>query len=122
MHRLREATRFREIFGIVQREFLTVKIANDWMRLHDNSRFVAVDASHERALDGSDQAILEFVRVFAKVPNVAVSILGKPIKGILRYLPVRSHRVMHFDTPNAQDVPGAVRHRKLVMFQTLSGL
>ena len=54
------------------------------MGFHDNSRFVAVDASHERALDGGDQAILKFVRVFAEVPDVAVSILSKPIKRIFR--------------------------------------
>jgi hypothetical protein len=92
------------------------------MGFHNNSRFVAVDASHERALDGTDQAILEFVRVFAEVPDVAVSILGKPIKGIFRYLSVRSHRIVDFDTPDARDGPGAVRHCELVMFQTLGRL
>jgi hypothetical protein len=110
---LREATRFREILGIVQGEFLTVKIADARMGFHNNSRFVAVDASHERTLNGSDQAILEFVRVFAEVPDIALSILGKPIKGIFCYLSVRSHRIVDFDAPDTEDGPGAVRHREL---------
>src|SRR5262249_47997627 len=122
MNFLREATRFREILGIVQREFLTVKTAEGRRRLHNNSRFVAIDTSHKRTLDGSDQSMLEFVRIFAKVPNVAFSILGKPIKSIFRQLTVRSHCIVDFDASDAQDGPRAVRDRKLVMFQALGRL
>ena len=77
-----ETDGFRKILGISQREFLTVKIADGRMCFHDHTRLVAVDASHERAFDGGDQAVLEFVRVFAEVPHVAVSVLSKPIKCI----------------------------------------
>src|SRR5206468_6383787 len=48
---------FREILGIAQREFLTVKVADGRMRLHDDSRLVPVDTGHPSALDGGDQAI-----------------------------------------------------------------
>ena len=81
---LAEIDCLREVLGVVQRELLTVKIADGRMGFHDNSRFVAINASHERAVNGGDQAMLKFVRVFAEVPHVAVSVLSKPIKCTLR--------------------------------------
>ncbi len=113
---------FREILGIVQREFLTVKVADGGMGLHDNSRFVSVDTSHERALNGGDQAILKFVGVFAEVPHVAICVLSEPIERILGQLAVRGDRIVDFDTPDPEDHPGMVCHGELIVFKTLGRL
>src|SRR5882724_12505686 len=51
----------REIFGIGQREFLTVKVADGRVRFHNDSGLVAVDPSHKRAVNSGDQAILKLV-------------------------------------------------------------
>ena len=50
-----EAEHFRKILGIVEREFLPVEIADRRMRFHDDSRFVAVDARHECAVNRRDE-------------------------------------------------------------------
>jgi hypothetical protein len=41
------------------------------MCLHDNSRLISVDTSHESAVDRGDQAILKLVSVFAEVGSVS---------------------------------------------------
>src|SRR5205823_14845618 len=79
-----EAERLRKILGIVKREFLPVEIAHRRMRFHNDPRFVAVDATHERAGNGADQTILQLMSIFTKVPDVAISVLREPIEGILR--------------------------------------
>ena len=53
------------------------------MCLHNNPRLIPVDTRHEGAVDGGDQAILKLMSIFAKVPNVAVSVLSEPIERIL---------------------------------------
>src|SRR5207248_11632577 len=69
-----ETDGFRKILGIRQREFLTVKIATGRMSFHDNSRFVPVDTTPERALKGGVQAILQLVRAYGMLPTVALSV------------------------------------------------
>src|SRR5437870_9844153 len=64
----------REILGIGQREFLTVKIADGRVSFHDDSWLVPVDPSHKGAVNGGDQTILKLAGVFAKVPDVAISV------------------------------------------------
>lgn len=117
-----ETDGFRKILGISQREFLTVKIADGRMSFHDNSRFVPVDTTHERALNGGDQAILKLVGVFAKIPHVAISILGEPIERIFRQPAVHSDRIVDFDAGDAEDHLGMVRHGELIVFKTLGGM
>ena len=86
---LGETECFREILGIGQREFLTIKVADGRVRFHDDSRLVAVDPSHEGAVNGGDQAILKLVGVFAEIPDVAISVLGEPIERIFRQFAIR---------------------------------
>jgi len=114
---LAETDCFGEILGIGQREFLTVKVADGRMSFHDNSWLVSVDTSHEGAVNGGDQAILKLVGVFSKIPHVAISILGEPIKRIFRQFAVQSDRVVDFDAPDAEDHPGIVRHGELIVFK-----
>ena len=107
----------REILGIRQREFLTVKVADGRMGFHDNSRLVAVDPSHKGAVNRGDQAILKLVRVFAEVPHVAICVLGEPIERIFRQFTVQSDRIVDFDARDALDHPGIVRHGELIVFK-----
>ena len=102
---LGETECFREIFGIVQREFLTVKIADGRVCFHDNSRLVAVDTSHEGAVNGGDQAILKLVGVFAEVPNVAISVLSEPIERIFGQFAVRGDCIMDFSAGDPRGSP-----------------
>ena len=54
------------------------------MSFHDDSRLVAIDASHEGSLDRGDQAVLELVSIFTEVPDIAILVLGEPIESIFR--------------------------------------
>ena len=92
------------------------------MGFHDNSRLVAIDPSHEGAVNGSDQAILKLVGVFAEVPDVAISVLGEPIERIFRQLAVRPDCIVNFDAPNSEDHSSVVRDGELIVFKTLGGL
>ena len=58
-----EAAHFRKILGIVEREFLPVEIADRRMRFHDDSRFVAVDARHECAVNRRDETVLQLASI-----------------------------------------------------------
>ena len=58
-----EAEHFRKILGIVEREFLPVEIADRRMRFHDDSRFVAVDARHECAVNRRDETVLQLASI-----------------------------------------------------------
>ena len=116
---LGETEGVREILGIRQREFLTVKVADGRVSFHDDSRLVAVDPSHKGAGNGGDQAILKLVGVFAKIPHVAICVLGEPIERIFRQFAIRRDRIVDFDARDAQDHPRIARHGELVVFKTL---
>src|SRR5215831_21248724 len=60
--------RLRKILCIVEREFLPIEIADRRMRFHNDPRFVAVNPRHECAVNGCDQAILQLMSIFTKVP------------------------------------------------------
>jgi hypothetical protein len=62
------------------------------------------------------------VGVFAKVPDVAISILGEPIERIFRQFAIRRDRIMDFDARDALDHPGIARHGELIVFKTLRRL
>ena len=79
-----QAERFPKVLGIVETEFLPVAIAHRRMRFHDDPGLVAVDATHERAGNGADQAILQLMSIFTKVPDVPVPVLREPVERILR--------------------------------------
>src|SRR5207247_9959881 len=93
-----ETDGFRKILGISQREFLTVKIADGRMSFHDNTRFVLFDTTYERALNGGDQANLKLVGAFAKIPHVAISILGAPLERTFGDPAVTSDSSADFDS------------------------
>jgi hypothetical protein len=119
---LAEAECFGEILGIGQRKFLTVKVADGRMRLHDDSRLVPVDTSHPAALDGVDQAILQLLRILTKILDIAILVLGEPIERIFCRLAVRDDRIMDFDAGDAEDHPGIVCHGELIVFKPLGRL
>jgi hypothetical protein len=116
---LGETECLREILAIGQREFLTVKVADGRMGFHDNSRFVTVHTSHEGAVNGGDQAILKLVRVFAKVPDVALRVLGGPIERIFRQFAVLSDRIVDFDARDALGSPWYCASRRTHRVQNL---
>jgi len=116
---LGETEGVREILGIRQREFLTVKVADGRVSFHDGSRLVAVDPSHKGAGNGGDQAILKLVGVFAEIPDVVICVLGEPIERIFRQFAIRRDRIVDFDARDAQDHPRIARHGELVVFKTL---
>ena len=62
-----EAEHFRKILGIVEREFLPVEIADRRMRFHDDSRFVAVDARHECAVNRRDETVLQLASITRRI-------------------------------------------------------
>ena len=119
---LGETDCFREILGIGQGKFLTVKVADRLMGFHNNTRLVAVNTRHEGAVNGGDQAILKLVGVFAKLPHVAISILGEPIERIFRQFAVQSDRIMDLDARYVLDHLGIVRHGELIVFKPLGSL
>jgi len=119
---LGETECFGEILSVGQREFLTVKVADGRVSFHDNSWLVPIDTSHEGPVNGGNQAILKLVGVFAKIPHVAISILGEPIERIFRQFAVHSDRIVDFDARDALDHPGIVRDGELIVFKTLGGL
>src|SRR5947208_9962572 len=93
-----ETHRLGKILGVVEREFLSVEIADRRMRFHDDPRFIAVDASHECALNRRDETVLQLMSIFTKVPDIPFPVLSEPIEGILRYRAVRKDTVVNFDT------------------------
>src|SRR5215467_8441288 len=82
------------------------------MGFHDDSCLVVVESGQERTLDRGEKTILELGRVFPEVPDIAVPVLSKEIKGILRKYAVGVNRIMHLDTSNTINDPGIVSHCK----------
>src|SRR6266481_4450913 len=63
------------IFGGSEGKFLPIEIAGDGVPLHNNTGFVIIHTGGEGACQCRGTSIFKFGCIFAKVPNVALSVL-----------------------------------------------
>jgi hypothetical protein len=77
------------------------------VRQHDNTWFSAVYASFPRAFCADHIAVfIQFLCIFSKVPDVAILILGKPVKGVFDEYTVFITDVVNNGGGNPQDLLG----------------
>src|SRR6516162_6734823 len=82
------------------------------MSFHDDSWLIVVGSGQERTLDRGNKAVLELLRVFPEVPDIAFQVLSKEIQGILSKYAVGKDRIMHLDTSNTINNSRVVSHGK----------
>jgi hypothetical protein len=82
-----EVQHLAPILGFTGIIFLLVKVALIRAAQHDDARFGAVAAGHERAA----RVAVRVLRVLAHVPHVLLGILGVPIVGGLLGIEIRPH-------------------------------
>src|SRR6267143_2365079 len=63
-HRGTEGNHFRKVLGVIEREFLPIKIADLRMRFHDDPGLVTIHSGREGAIQ-SDEASIDQLPVFS---------------------------------------------------------
>src|SRR5215475_10316955 len=82
------------------------------MSFHNDSCLIVAESGQKRTVDRGKETVLKLGCVLPKVPDIALPVLSKEIKGILRKLAVCVHRIMHLDTSNTINNSGVVSHSK----------
>ena len=80
------------------------------MRFHNDPCLIAVDSGQKRTFDRSKKAVLELGCVLPEVPDVAIPVLSKEIKGVFCKFAFGVNGIMHYDTSNTINNHGIVSH------------
>src|SRR5215813_3257466 len=110
-----EAKHQRVVFSVSEGEFLAIEIADDRIRLHDDSRFVVIHARGEGASQGDRTPIFKFGCILAEIPNVALLVLRIPIEGIFRQHAIEINYIVDLSAGDAHDHFGFVGDDEIVV-------